>query len=85
MPKKFQLFCVHLAGGCRCFYRGERDKEREIERERYARGWANGCSRKENYKSFDETSHVRKRGVSLSIGEGWLVVVVHRLAKFNYP
>jgi hypothetical protein len=34
MPKKFQLFCVHLAGGCRCFYRGERDKEREREKER---------------------------------------------------
>lgn len=47
--------------------------------------WVDGCSRKENYKSFDETSHVRKRGSSLSIGEGWLVAVVHRLAKSNYP
>lgn len=69
-PKKFLLFCVHLAEGCPLL----RDECSEKERESTARvcGW-DGCSRKENYKSFDETSHVRKRGVSLSIGGGWLV------------
>lgn len=69
VPNKFRLFCVYLAEGCRL------DGGEE--------GRGGGRARKENYKSFDEACCVlKKKGHRGSMG---LVVVVHRVAKSNYP
>jgi len=44
--------------------------ERSGKRERSTTGGVDGCSRKENYKSFDETSHLEKEGWVLVLEEG---------------